>query len=160
MLNLTARLAVKIQNLPNWDVDWSDTRPQRSRQSLTISDFLPSEDDAEQLRKRAHHYIMEFLVTEFSSLSDLKRFLPARDVLHPVQKAVVAPMKVLFKDEKYKSETIDILTQLMVDAQLSGDPQVIKPSYSHIMESTSMSIKNPAGQRSMANTLILRRARY
>ena len=74
MLNLTARLAVKIQNLPNWDVDWSDTRPQRSSQSLTISDFLPSEDDAEQLRKRAHHYIMKFLVTEFSSeLSDLKR---------------------------------------------------------------------------------------
>ena len=32
--------------------------------------------------------------------------------------------EILFKDEKYKDETIDILTQLMTDGNLSGDNQV------------------------------------
>lgn len=132
MLNLTARLALKIQNLPNWDFDWSDTRPQQSRQSLTISNFLPSEDDAQQLKKRAILYMMEFLATEFKSLADLKQFIPSQQSLHPVQKSVVVPMKVLFKDEKYKSETIDILTQLMTDAQLTGDPQVPPSTYTQL----------------------------
>ena len=91
MLNLTARLALKIQNLPNWDFDWSDTRPQQSRQSLTISNFLPSEDDAQQLKKRAILYMMEFLATEFKSLADLKQFIPSQQSLHPVQKSVVVP---------------------------------------------------------------------
>ena len=71
--------------------------------------------------------MMEFLATEFKSLADLKQFIPSQQSLHPVQKSVVVPMKVLFKDEKYKSETIDILTQLMTDAQLTGDPQVSPP---------------------------------
>ena len=35
MLNLTTRLAVNIRYLPDWEVDWSDTCPQRSRESLT-----------------------------------------------------------------------------------------------------------------------------
>lgn len=136
MLNLTARLALKIQNLPNWDFEWSDTRPQRSRQSLTISNFLPSEDDAQQLKKRAVLYMMEFLATEFKSLADLKHLIPSQQSLHPVQKSVVVPMKVLYRDEKYKSETIDILTQLMTDAQLTGDPQV--PPSSCIQLHTSL----------------------
>ena len=33
-------------------------------------------------------------------------------------------MKILFKDEKYKNQTIDILTQLVGDANLSGNHQV------------------------------------
>jgi hypothetical protein len=33
-------------------------------------------------------------------------------------------MKLLLKDEKYKTETIDILAQLYSDAALSGDHQV------------------------------------
>lgn len=33
-------------------------------------------------------------------------------------------MKVLMKDEKYTDDTIDILWQLAVDANLSGDSQV------------------------------------
>lgn len=37
-------------------------------------------------------------------------------------------MKVLFKDEKYKDETLDILAQLMKDAKLTGDLQVIDDS--------------------------------
>ena len=34
-------------------------------------------------------------------------------------------MKLLLKDEKYKTETIDILAQLYSDAALSGDHQVL-----------------------------------
>ena len=128
MLNLTAPLAL--------DFDWSDTHPQQSRQLLTISNFLPSEDNAQQLKKRAILYMMEFLATEFKSLADLKQFIPLQQSLHPVQKSVVVPMKVLFKDEKYKSETIDILTQLNTDAQLTGNPQV--PPFTYTQVHTSL----------------------
>ncbi len=33
-------------------------------------------------------------------------------------------MKILFKNEKYKATTIDILSQLCQDARLTGTPQV------------------------------------
>ena len=33
-------------------------------------------------------------------------------------------MKILFRDEKYISETIEIPTKLLEDAKLRGDPQV------------------------------------
>ena len=125
MLNITARLAIRTAHIPDWNFDWSDTQPQRSQQSLTINDFLPNEEDAEKLRKRAIRYLMEILVSEFKSLSPLQPLLPQQELLHPVQKSEVVPMKVLFKDEKYKDETLDILTQLMKDAKLTGDPQVI-----------------------------------
>ncbi len=65
MLNLTARLAVSIRYLPDWDVDWLDSQPQRSRQSLTISHFLPTEEDVQELQARAVQYMMKFLVAEF-----------------------------------------------------------------------------------------------
>lgn len=39
-------------------------------------------------------------------------------------------MKVLFKGEKYKSETTEILDRLVVDAQLSGKQSV----YMHMTE--------------------------
>lgn len=45
MLNITSRLAVNIRYVPDWEFDWSDTSPQRSRESLTISDFMLSESD-------------------------------------------------------------------------------------------------------------------
>ena len=124
MLNLTTRLAVNLRYLPDWEVNWSDTCPQRSQESLTISDFPPSEEDAEMLRERAIHYTMEFLVTEFSSLTDLKRHVPSQQPFHPVQKTQVVPMSILFKDELYKSETVEILSQYIADAQLSGCHQV------------------------------------
>ena len=38
-------------------------------------------------------------------------------------------MKILFKDEKYKSETIEILQQLMADADLKGHHQVSMITY-------------------------------
>ena len=135
MLKLTTRLAVNIRYLADWEVDWSDTCPQRSRESLTISDFLPTEEDAKQLRERDMHYTMEFLVTEFSSLSDLKCHVSSQQPFHAVQKTQVVPMSVLFKDELYKSETVEILTQYITDAQLSGDHQVsyIKQIYCWVL---------------------------
>lgn len=124
MMNVTARLAVRLKNLPDWDCDWSDTTPQKSRQSLGIFDILPNEDDAAQLELRAIEYMMKFLVIEFKDLSGLKKYVPPQVSLHPVEKSEVVPMKVLFKDEKHTSETIDILSQLMKDAALTGTSQV------------------------------------
>lgn len=124
MLNATARLAVKIENLPDWEVDWNDDKPQRSRSSLTIDHFLPSCEDADALNQLAVQYIMEFLVEEFDCLKDLKPHVPGRQSPHPVRPASVAPMCILFKDEKYKAETIEILRELVVNAKLSGNPQV------------------------------------
>ncbi len=124
MLNITARLAVRLRHLPDWNFDWSNTSPQRSRQSLGITDILPNEDDGAQLTVRATRYMMNFLTSEFADLASLKKYVPDHVVLHPVQKSEVVPMKVLFKDEKYTSETIDILSQLMKDAALCGESQV------------------------------------
>ena len=124
MLNITARLAVRLENLPDFEFDWNDTTPQRSRQSLGVADILPSEDDALQLQQRAVDFMMRFLVKELRDLATLKKYLPPKLILHPVRKSEVVPMKVLFKDEKYISETIDILSQLMEDACLTGNCQV------------------------------------
>ena len=124
MMNLTSRLAIKIQHTPDFQFDWSDTAPQRPRKSLTIEDFLPNENDATILKQRAVHYMMGFLVETFSSLNHLAKLVPETQSVHPVTKSKVVPMKILFKDEKYKSETIDILSQLMCDANLSGSHQV------------------------------------
>ena len=63
MLNLTAQIAVQIQNLLEGDVDLTDSRPQRHRGSLTCSDFLPDETDAVEIHKRVILSVMEVLVT-------------------------------------------------------------------------------------------------
>ena len=133
MLNLTSRIAVQIQNLPDWDVDWTNNRPQKPRSSLTCSDFLPDDSDAAELHKCAIQHIMEVLVSEFISLSDLQTFLPPRESPHATSKSVVVPMQILFKDEKYKSETIEILSNLMKDAALDGQPQVIVYIHAYII---------------------------
>ena len=124
MLNITSRLAVNIRYTPQEQFDWSDDRPQRSMESLTISDFMLSESDAEEMGARATSYMMRFLVTNFSAFSDLKKFVPDETPLHPVVKTEVTPMKILFRDEKYISETIEILTKLVEDGKLCGEPQV------------------------------------
>lgn len=124
MLNVTARLAVSIKNLPDWDVDWNDSKPQRSRLSLDGSHFLASPEDAIALQHSAVQYCMEFLVENFDSLNDLRCVLPERECPHVVGKPTVAPMKILFRDEKYKTETIEIIRQLMEDGDLCGNPQV------------------------------------
>ena len=124
MLNLTTRLAIKITNFPPWEFDWNDHAPQRHIDSLTVCDFLPTEEDAGELHKRAVKYIMKFLVAEFSDLKDLEVFVQDDVAVGEVSKSEVVPMKVLFKDEKYIADTIDILAKLMDDAKLTGDPQV------------------------------------
>lgn len=125
MMNITSRLAIRLRYLPQGPIDWSSTEPQRSRESLTISDFLPSEDDATELKKRETDYIMRFLVQEFKELEKLKKFAPEPQPLHCVQKTEAVPMKALFKDEKYISETIDVLSTLMEDGGFSGSSQVM-----------------------------------
>ena len=90
---------------------------------LTISDFLSSETDAAQLKKRAVDYIINFLVQEFPAFSDLKKLPPGQPET-VIAKSEVVPMEVLFKDEKYIAETVDILSQLVEDAHLSGQAQV------------------------------------
>ena len=124
MLNVTARLAVRIANLPNWKVDWDDNRPQQSRSSLSIDDFLLSVSDADTLNQAAIQYTMEFLVEEFKLLHSLKPLVPSLQTQHPAKVPCVAPMSILFRDEKYKAETIEIIRQLMDDAKLSGNSQV------------------------------------
>ena len=89
MTNITSRLAISLQHLPDWQFNWSDMQPQRRRESLTFSDFLPTEDDAEELKFRAIHYIMHFLVHKFKELQGLKEFLPQQTTLHPIKKTEV-----------------------------------------------------------------------
>ena len=123
MMNITSRLAVCMHHLPE-NVDWNDTKPQRSLDSLTIDDFMLSESEAEEFKQRAIMYTARYLVKEFKSLNNLHKFLPPQSQIHPVGKTEFVPMKALFKDEKYTSETIDILCSLMKDADLKGNNQV------------------------------------
>ena len=79
MLNVTSRLAVKIENMPDWEVDWSDKHPQCSRHTLTCSsDFLPSAEDASEIKSNGTQFMTKFLASEFSSLKDLSDFIPTR----------------------------------------------------------------------------------
>lgn len=124
MLNLTARIAVEMKNLPDWDVDWTDRAPQRDLQSLTISDLLPNEADGIELKKKATLHIMHVLAEEFPALAHLQALLPSPEQVVKGVRSNVVPMKILFKDEKYKSETIEILSQFAKDAEISGMPAV------------------------------------
>lgn len=123
MMNLTSRIAVRIQHLPQ-DIDWNDSTPQCSVDSLTIDHFMASESAGEDFRARAIQYTARYLVTEFSAFGHLKKYLSEHHLVNPVTKAEYVPMKVLFKDEKYTSETVDILSTLMKDAELKGSNQV------------------------------------
>ena len=122
---MTARLAVEIKHLPDWEVDWNDTTPQVDPATVTISDLLSTEADGSILHKRAVQHIMQFLVTEFRCLNCLAFLLPTAITSHNTSQSKVVPMKILFKYEKYKAQTTDILTQLAADAQLSGKSEVI-----------------------------------
>ena len=112
MLNLTSRIAIQMKNQPNGDEDWADCQLQKHRSSLSCSDFLPDDSDVAELHKRALQLIMEVMVAEFKSLHDLQPYLPQRESPHPVQKSVVIPMEILFKDERFKSDMIEILSDL------------------------------------------------
>lgn len=114
MLNVTARLALKIEIFQTGD----DAMPQRSRSSLTFSPVLKMPNET------AIQFTMEFLVQEFKCLKSISPHVPPRQSPHPVKTPTVAPMPILFRDEKYKAETIEIIGQLMDDAKLSGNSQV------------------------------------
>ena len=136
MLNITSRIACRVRYLPNWEFDWSDTAPQRNRDSLGAVDFMMSEDDASHYRA-SYPVHDEVLGAGIQYFSDLKRFLPDETPLHPVTKSEVVPMKVLFRDEKYVSETIEILMDLAKNAKLTGHYQVChsnKIGYVHSYE--------------------------
>lgn len=124
MTNMTSRLAINIRYLPDFDFSWSDCTPQCPRSALQTDNFLPTEVDAAIIKERSVQYIMRFLVENFPSLKNLGTFIPPKESLHPVARSEAIPMKILFKDEKYKSVTIEILSQLLSDADLSGTEQV------------------------------------
>ena len=124
MLNATSRLAIKIQHLPEWEVDWEDSKPQKPRSALQITDILPNEADGRELHQQAVSFVMRLLVEEFESLSDLVRYAPLEEHLHPIATSEVVPMELLFRDEKYTSENVEILKKIAIDANLHGSPQV------------------------------------
>ena len=63
MLNATARLAIAIQNFPDFEFSWSDNQPQRSHTLYSVNEFLPSESDGIILQEWTTVYVLEFLVT-------------------------------------------------------------------------------------------------
>ncbi len=111
MLNVTTRLAIGMQRIPD-RVDWSDCTLQGSRRDLTAADILPSRDDAVVLKERALSFLMNFLVDEFRDLKELRPLVHPMQPPHPVTKQAVVPMKVMFKDEKYAADNVAILGQL------------------------------------------------
>ena len=94
MLNVTARLSVKVNNLPDWEVDWDDLTPQCSRSSLSCDHFLPSTEDATALEESAIQYTMEVLVQEFDCFKDLKCQVPSRESSHPAKTPTIVPMPI------------------------------------------------------------------
>ena len=70
---------------------------------------------------------------ELSALVHLQALLPSQPkAVEGEGRSNVVPMKILFKDEKYKSETIDILIQLVTDAGLCGKPEVVTCVYNYM----------------------------
>lgn len=63
MMSPTSRLAVCIRYLPDWEFDWTDKKLQRIRESLNITDFLPTEQDFEELKKKSSELYCWFLGT-------------------------------------------------------------------------------------------------
>ena len=113
MLNVTARLAVEIRHLPDWEVDWNDTTPQRDPSTLTITDILPSEGDGQELNKRAVQYVTHFLVSEFGCLDHLKPLVPDKDSPHVVEKSNVVPMKSYSKTKSTKHKQLTSWSDLL-----------------------------------------------
>ncbi len=67
---------------------------------------------------------MDFLVTEFSDLRELRPLICPMHPSGPVNKTTVVPMKILFKDEKFAAENVAILKELVKDASLEGNNEV------------------------------------
>ena len=86
---------------------------------------LPSEVDGEEFYRRAVHFVMQLLVTEFDSLSNLSRYVPPEKPLFPDTKTNVVPMRLLFRAEKYTSESVEILKETAKGAGVQGSPHVL-----------------------------------
>lgn len=121
MLNTTTWLAIGINNLPPWEFDWSDNRPQKTRHTLTLSEVLTNAEDGQQLYDRAVAYT-KLLVEPFPSLEKLKPLISTGNSTS-VRKSVIVPLKILFKDKKYIDDNIQILQQYIEDGNLSGNAQ-------------------------------------
>ena len=67
--------------------------------------------------------MMKLLVESFPSLEKLKPLISTGNSTS-VKKSVVVLMKILFKDEKYIDDNIQILQQYIEDGNLSGNAQV------------------------------------
>lgn len=84
------------------------------------STSLRSKDDSAEFiwYEQSDTWYSYFLVSEFSALASLEKFVPPEQTPHPVRKAEV--MKLLFKDKNYTSDTVDILGDYITAAQLTG----------------------------------------
>ena len=123
MMNVTSRVAVQIKYLPQGVINWSDTQPQK-KSELAVHDVVPSESDGLMMFNRAVDYVMRFMASHFKALSKFATQVPQLKSPHVVSQSIVAPMKILHKDEKYTEANVEILEQIMSNAQLKGDPQV------------------------------------
>ena len=124
MKNTTSRLAVRIQNYPPFPFQWNDATPQKSRGDLDEKDIVASDEVGVVLRSHMLTFMKTFMVQELISLSDLAQFIPSSPPL-PANKSEILPLKLLFRDEKYIDENIQILLQYMKETSSEGSPQVI-----------------------------------
>ena len=109
----------QLATLGVW-LEWQS--PQKSRHTLTLSEVLTNAEDGQQLYDRAVAYT-KLLVEPFPSLEKLKPLISTGNSTS-VKKSVVVLMKILFKDEKYIDDNIQILQQYIEDGNLSGNAQV------------------------------------
>ena len=124
MCNTTTRLAIGIDHLPSYDFSWEDCTPQKMRNDLTLDEIFPIVDDGRVLFERAVQYTAQVLVKEFPTFSNLRQFVVSPDRSSAMHKSRVIPMKLLFKDEKYTDDNIQILQQYSRECNLTGSPQV------------------------------------
>ena len=124
MCNTTTRLAIGIDHLPPYDFSWEDCTLQKMRNDLTLDEIFPNVDDGRVLFERAVQYTAQVLVEEFPTFSNLRQFVVSPDRSSAVHKSRVIPMKLLFKDEKYTDDNIQILQQYSRECNLTGSPQV------------------------------------
>ena len=94
------------------------------RNNLTLDDILPNVEDGRILIQRAVQYTTQILVEEFPTFINLRHFVAIPDRSSSVYKSRIVPMKLLFRDEKYTNENIQILQQYSRECNLTGSPQV------------------------------------
>ena len=94
------------------------------RNDLTLDEIFPNVEDGRVLFERAVQYTAQVLVEEFPTFSNLRQFVVSPDRSSAVHKSTVIPMKLLFKDEKYTDDNIQILQEYSRECNLTGSPQV------------------------------------